>query len=332
LKPWVIIFPPSIGDAICASATLNRIVFQYPKIEFNIICSDIMKNLFASLENVAHSFTYEQVAKTKIQANHEWLIDLFSDDKSFELYSHINFDNNVSRDPTNQDKYVVNGVSFSIGVFMKGAVGRSGNPNEPAWMLEAPLVAHILREDYWAWLNEDYEPFFKFKHRNNEHIQTVNRYDVIIAPCGSFGLKKWPEKYWVSFSKWLISNKYKIAVILGPHEYQEYSELTKLKKIHFYVNEDLYFISELFRNVKVVVANDCGPMHLAAACGSPVISIFGPTNPQIWFRYKKIKSMCLQEGSPENEWGELRHIINREWDRWPTSQKLIDSFLVFNNI
>ena len=94
-------------------------------------------------------------------------------------------------------------------------------------------------------------------------------------------------------------------------------------------NKDLIFISALFKKVKVVVANDCGPMHLAAACGSSVISIFGPTNPQIWFRYKKIKSLCLQEGAPENEWGELRHLKDREWNRWPSSQKLIENFLVF---
>ncbi|MBI2412321.1 MAG: glycosyltransferase family 9 protein, partial [Deltaproteobacteria bacterium] len=29
----------------------------------------------------------------------------------------------------------------------------------------------------------------------------------------------------------------------------------------------------------LVVANDSGPMHLAAAVGRPVVSIFGPTDP-----------------------------------------------------
>lgn len=329
MNPWIIIFPPSIGDAICASATLNRIILKYPKINLNIICSAIMKNLFANLENVKQVYTYTEIKEIQILDNHEWLIDLFSDDDSFNLYKNITYNNFVSRDPAHQDKYLVNSDSFSVGIFMKGATGRSGNPNEPAWMLEAPLVAHILKQDYWTWLDEDYEPFFKFKQNIKESIKDAESYDVIIAPCGSFGLKKWPEKNWVAFSEWLINHNYKVAVILGPHEYKEYGELTKLTKLDLYINKDLIFISALFKKVKVVVANDCGPMHLAAACGSSVISIFGPTNPQIWFRYKKIKSLCLQEGAPENEWGELRHLKNREWNRWPSSQKLIENFLVF---
>jgi lipopolysaccharide heptosyltransferase II len=39
---------------------------------------------------------------------------------------------------------------------------------------------------------------------------------------------------------------------------------------------------ELLREAAVVVSNDSGPMHLAAAVGVPVVAIFGPTNPVKW--------------------------------------------------
>jgi lipopolysaccharide heptosyltransferase I len=35
----------------------------------------------------------------------------------------------------------------------------------------------------------------------------------------------------------------------------------------------------LLRNATLVVCNDSGPMHLAAALGSPLVSLFGPTDP-----------------------------------------------------
>jgi len=44
---------------------------------------------------------------------------------------------------------------------------------------------------------------------------------------------------------------------------------------------DLFQLAELFRRCRVVIANDSGPMHLAAAVGTPVVAIFGPTDPAL---------------------------------------------------
>ena len=40
-------------------------------------------------------------------------------------------------------------------------------------------------------------------------------------------------------------------------------------------------LAELIRRAKLCVTNDSGPMHLAAALGTPVVAIFGPTDP-VW--------------------------------------------------
>ena len=44
---------------------------------------------------------------------------------------------------------------------------------------------------------------------------------------------------------------------------------------------DLAQLAELFRKCAVVISNDSGPMHLAAAVGTPVVAIFGPTDPAL---------------------------------------------------
>jgi ADP-heptose:LPS heptosyltransferase len=46
---------------------------------------------------------------------------------------------------------------------------------------------------------------------------------------------------------------------------------------------------ELFRRVSIVITNDTGPMHIAAAARAPIVAIFGPENPR---RYAP--------GGPEN--------------------------------
>jgi ADP-heptose:LPS heptosyltransferase len=37
----------------------------------------------------------------------------------------------------------------------------------------------------------------------------------------------------------------------------------------------------LINNCGLIVANDSGPMHIAAALGVPTLGLFGPTNPQM---------------------------------------------------
>ena len=50
---------------------------------------------------------------------------------------------------------------------------------------------------------------------------------------------------------------------------------------------DLFELAGWYRRCAVVVTNDSGPMHLAAAVGTPVVAIFGPTDPALTGPYGK---------------------------------------------
>lgn len=50
---------------------------------------------------------------------------------------------------------------------------------------------------------------------------------------------------------------------------------------------DLFQLAELYARCAVVVTNDSGPMHIAAAVGTPVVAIFGPTDPVLTGPYGK---------------------------------------------
>ncbi len=41
-------------------------------------------------------------------------------------------------------------------------------------------------------------------------------------------------------------------------------------------------IADLLRGASLFVGNDSGPAHMAAACGLPVVTIFGASDPEIW--------------------------------------------------
>ncbi|MFN0184369.1 MAG: glycosyltransferase family 9 protein [Aquabacterium sp.] len=61
----------------------------------------------------------------------------------------------------------------------------------------------------------------------------------------------------------------------------------------------------LLRRAALVVSNDTGPAHLAAAVGTPVLSVLGPTKPEQW--------------AP---WGP-QVVVERHWPRWPTVDEVL---------
>jgi heptosyltransferase-2 len=68
---------------------------------------------------------------------------------------------------------------------------------------------------------------------------------------------------------------------------------------------DLGVYSGILRRAAIVVANDTGPGHLAAAVGVPTVSVLGPTVPEQW--------------AP---WGPTVKIV-RKWPRWPTMDEVM---------
>jgi ADP-heptose:LPS heptosyltransferase len=46
--------------------------------------------------------------------------------------------------------------------------------------------------------------------------------------------------------------------------------------------DDLYDLACWLARARLYVGNDSGITHLAAAVGTPVLALFGPTDPQVW--------------------------------------------------
>lgn len=68
----------------------------------------------------------------------------------------------------------------------------------------------------------------------------------------------------------------------------------------------------LLSGARLVVAGDTGPLHLAAALGSDVIGLFGPTNPQRNGPYGQIER-CVEaySGSRTMDGIDVNRVIQR---------------------
>lgn len=54
-------------------------------------------------------------------------------------------------------------------------------------------------------------------------------------------------------------------------------------------------LTSLLKRAEIVISNDTGPGHIAAAVGSPLVMIFGPTNPARIYPYHKPESVAAIE-------------------------------------
>ena len=70
----------------------------------------------------------------------------------------------------------------------------------------------------------------------------------------------------------------------GSFDHETMEHITSMMKVPFVRvrNKSIPFIAALLKNMDIVITNDTGIMHLAAAVGTPTLSLFGPTDPLQW--------------------------------------------------
>ncbi len=71
----------------------------------------------------------------------------------------------------------------------------------------------------------------------------------------------------------------------------------KHKNVILFENEPIRKVATLIKQMNVFISNDSGLMHISAAVGTPVVAIFGPTNP-VWVRPWKVKHRIVKADMP----------------------------------
>jgi len=105
---------------------------------------------------------------------------------------------------------------------------------------------------------------------------------VAIAPSARWVTKRWPAENFVGLVNMLKARRGIKSVLIGSageataldgHK----DKLVSLKTMAF-GKTSIMGLAALLSRARLLVTNDSGPMHLAAAVGTPTIAIFGPTD------------------------------------------------------
>jgi heptosyltransferase II len=105
-----------------------------------------------------------------------------------------------------------------------------------------------------------------------------------LNPGATYGkAKQWYPERFVEVGKRLASRGFKVAVVGGPAEAALGAKIADEigpAATSFSGKTTLPRLAALIARCAVFVTNDTGPMHVAAAVGTPVVAIFGPTDPR----------------------------------------------------
>ena len=125
----------------------------------------------------------------------------------------------------------------------------------------------------------------KTEAENLLRVYGVREGEPVVALCpGSINsrAKRWPAEAYAALADRLIDSQRQVLLIGSADEADVTREVTRRMQQNPIVltgKTSLDQITAVLSLVDLVVTNDTGPAHIAAALGCPTLVIFGPTNP-----------------------------------------------------
>jgi lipopolysaccharide heptosyltransferase I len=118
--------------------------------------------------------------------------------------------------------------------------------------------------------------------RSRLHDLGISGDYIVVGPAGSWRAKCWPAERYAEFCREFAKrHTARIVVIHGPGEKSIAEEVRRgaTPAAPAILSTTIEELMGLLAHARCVVAADSGPLHLAAALGTPVVGLYGPTDP-----------------------------------------------------
>jgi ADP-heptose:LPS heptosyltransferase len=111
------------------------------------------------------------------------------------------------------------------------------------------------------------------------HSLQAKQVDVVIHSGAARGFCIWPLEHFKHLLAQLRSQGYSARVLCDPSQLAEWRQLGELE---IFAPQTVTELMALTDDARVFIGNDSGPGHLAALCGVPTFTLFGPHLPEGW--------------------------------------------------
>lgn len=145
-------------------------------------------------------------------------------------------------------------------------------------------------------ISKNFNYGWKIDRNNIEDLSCLKEINyAVIALATQWESKNYPIKDWVKIIKYLNQIKLKV-VLVGNNDDKKY-----IKILNKYIDENCYIdligkttLKELIvviNNSKILLSGDTGAMHIADSLNIPLITLMGPTDPNVWGPYNQLQNV-----------------------------------------
>jgi len=155
-------------------------------------------------------------------------------------------------------------------------------PDSAAHTVESTMA--IFR---WLGLRQEAAPPLRFERhaaaaaRIEERLK--GRKYVVIHPGSVMSTKRWEPARFAEIARDLSNQGLTIVVTSGPGEEMYAGQVSRqIEKSVIMLGLSIPELAELVRGATLYIGNDSGPMHLAAAVGTPTVAVWGSSDSRRW--------------------------------------------------
>jgi lipopolysaccharide heptosyltransferase II len=283
----LVIKPRAIGDVLLSTPVLQNLRREFPTAQIDFFVEkfavDVLKdNPF--IDNVVvfdpkHDSSVFAILKVT-NKKYDIVIDLFANPRTAIIT-------------------LLSGARYRVGFPFKWrriayniiVQPRSGEVHNVEFNLDAlrRLKIPIYSKKPLFYLNnqavEFAERFLSTQHLSNKKFITI---DI----GGGWETKRLPPGKYIELSN-LIHTRLNLPVVVlyGPSEADEAKKIVSSSKDILAPPTSLHEMGAIMARSFLLITNDSGPMHIAAALGVPTLAIFGPTSPRLQGPYGNISEI-----------------------------------------
>jgi heptosyltransferase-1 len=167
------------------------------------------------------------------------------------------------------------------------------------WYLAVLPALGVPVHNNFQWLPERPEIAAEVKRKwpeANSKLKTQNSKLILLQPGARWENKRWPATHFAELVR-LLAEKFPDTrfAILGSGEDKPLGEIISRAAPKRCLNlcgiTSLPEMVEWIRLCDLLVTNDTGPMHAAAALGKPLVALFGPTEPRRTGPYGQLENV-----------------------------------------